>query len=70
MDQLLILIAGGLYILFMWFFVLLVVRLYQALTIYVAKNAHYLPPSRFMRVRSNPRYDTTDDMEIDSEDKF
>lgn len=51
MDQLLMLIVGGIYILIFGFMLLIIVRAYQALTIYVIKNAHYLPSGIFIRRR-------------------
>ncbi len=47
-------IVGGIYILIIGFFLLLIVRLYQALTIYVIKNAHYLPSGIFIRKNDLP----------------
>ncbi len=67
MDRLLMLIVGGFYIVFMGFFVLFVVRLYQALTIYVYKNAHHLPSNRFKRYQSAPHHIADDESDIDSE---
>ncbi len=54
MDQLLMCIVGGFYIVFMGFFVLLVVRL-------------YLPSNRFKRYQSAPHHIADDESDIDSE---
>lgn len=51
MEQLVTLIVGGIYILIFGFFLLLIVRAYQALTIYVIKNSNYLPSGFFIRRR-------------------
>lgn len=48
------LIVIGIYILIIGFFLLIIVRLYQALTIYVIKNAHYLPSGIFIRKNDLP----------------
>lgn len=57
MDQILMLIVGGIYVLIFGFMLLIIVRAYQALTIYVIKNAHYLPSGIFIRRSDIPHQD-------------
>lgn len=49
-------IAGCFYIISFVFFIILIVRLYQALTIYVMKNFSYLPITCFFK-RKQKRYE-------------